>query len=231
MGPVSWPRFSPGTVTSGSAGWAGSTRRMSYPRAGASQSTSVASKRSRRPVAASRPGVSHRISPRIWGSEEAARQSPIDGDDGAGDVARGIRGEEADDVRHLLRLAKAPQRDRLEVRRARLALVRLGKACRLDPARRNRVDGDLLRPELARDRLRPADDARTDGIREREVLDRLAHRARFDVDHAPASAALELRPAELGQADRREQEQLDRALDLVVGQPDGGRSWRPAAVV
>ena len=45
------------------------------------------------------------------------------------------------------------------------------------------------------------------------------------------AAALELREAEPGQADRGEQEQLDGVLDLLVGEPDRRRPRRAAAVV
>src|SRR5439155_8914359 len=70
-----------------------------------------------------------------------------------------------------------------------------------------------------------------DRVREREVVDRLAHRARGDVDHPTVSAPLELGKAEPRQADGRDQEQLDRLLDLLVGQTGGGRPRRAAAVV
>ena len=42
----------------------------------------------------------------------------------------------------------------------------------LDLSGGDRVDGDLHRTDLARERLRPADHARADGVREHEVVDR-----------------------------------------------------------
>ena len=62
------------------------------------------------------------------------------------------------------------------------ARVDLADPLGVDAPRGDRVDGDPLRAELARERLRPPDHAGTDGVREREVVDRLAHGARGDVD-------------------------------------------------
>src|SRR4029453_11409643 len=107
---------------------------MSYPLAGASQSTSAATPRSKRPPTASRAGENHRIRARICASEEAARQSAVDRDDRPRDVVRRIGGEEAGDLRDLARLAEAAERDRLDVFGARLALERLGEPGGLDPA-------------------------------------------------------------------------------------------------
>jgi hypothetical protein len=135
------------------------------------------------------------------------------------DVAGGIRGEEAGDGADFPRLAEAAQRDHLEVLRPRLARVGLGEALGLDAAGGDRIDRDLLRPDLPRKCVGPSDDARPDGVRQREVVDRLAHRARLDVDHAPAAAPLQLGQAEAGQADGGEQQQFDSRLDLVVSEP------------
>src|SRR5207248_2506459 len=75
------------------------------------------------------------------------------------------------------------------------------------------------------------DHAGSDRVREREVVDGLTNRARLDVDDATVAAALKLWETELGQANDREQQQLDRLLDVVVGKPDRRAPRRPAAVV
>src|SRR4051812_43471729 len=99
---------------------------MSVPLAGKSQSTNAAAPSRKSPPAASRDGVNHRITPRICASEQAARQTAVDRDQRPGDVRGGVGGQEADDVRDLARVPEAPQRDRLEVLGAGLALERFG---------------------------------------------------------------------------------------------------------
>src|SRR6266487_4037815 len=91
----------------------------------------------------------------------------VDRYDRSRDVGRGVRREECDDPGHLVRLPEAPERDLLQVFGARLAgLVGLGEPRSLDSAGRDRIDGDLLRAELACHRLRPADHAGPDRVRE-----------------------------------------------------------------
>src|SRR5690349_284645 len=137
MGPGCGVFASFGTDTIGSTGWAGSTSLMSVPLSGSSQSTNAAAPRRKSPAAASRDGVNHRIGARICASEEAARQSAVDRDQCPGDVRGGVRGEEADDVRHFARLPETAQRDRFEVLGAGLALEGFRKALGLDLAGRD----------------------------------------------------------------------------------------------
>ena len=58
---------------------------------------------------------------------------------------------------------------------------------------RDRVDRDPVGADLAGEGLRPADDSWAHGVREREVVDRLAHRARRDVHDPSVPAAAQLR--------------------------------------
>jgi hypothetical protein len=86
-------------------------------------------------------------------------------------------------------------------------------------------------PDLPGEGVRPADHARADRVREREVVERLADGARLDVDHAPASTFAEMGEAEVRQSDGGEQQELDGALDVIVGEARGGCARRAAAVV
>ena len=95
----------------------------------------------------------------------------------------------------------------------------------------DRVDGHPVGADLAGERLRPADHSGAHRVREREVVDRIAHRARRDVHDASVSASAKLRQAEVGQADRREQQKLDGALHGLVGDLECGPARRAAAVV
>ena len=103
----------------------------------------------------------------------------------------------------------------------------LGEARGLDPARRDRVDGHPVGADLPGERLRPADDSRTDRVRERQVVERLPHRARLDVDHPSVARAAEVGETEVRQPERGEQEQLDGGFHglrvelgaLVLGGP------------
>ena len=142
-----------------------------------------------------------------------------------------VGAEERDDVADLARRAEAAERDRLQVGLGRAVRIHLADALGVDPAGRDRVDGDPLRAELARERLRPADHARADGVREREVVGGLLHGARGDVDDAARAAPLEMRQAEPRQPDDRDEQELDGRLDLLGGEPDRGRPRRPAGVV
>src|SRR5450759_2486940 len=100
----------------------------------------------------------------------------------AGDVAGGVGGEEGDHSGDLLRVAEAAGRDLCQVGVGRARLVELLEALGGDPAGRDRVDGDRLGAQLTRERLGPADQAGANGVREGEVLDRLAHGDGGDVD-------------------------------------------------
>ena len=94
----------------------------------------------------------------------------VDQDGRAGDVRGAVGGEEADDVAELARRAEPAERDLRELLRRRpVVAVELGHARRVDPPGRDAVDGDPVRPELARERLRPAGQAGPDRVREREV--------------------------------------------------------------
>ena len=78
--------------------------------------------------------------------------------------------------------------------------------------------------------LSQPDEPRADAAREREIVDRLLDRARRDRDHATVAARLEVRAAETDEPDRREQEQLRGALDLLVGGVERLRPRRAAGV-
>ena len=149
----------------------------------------------------------------------------------AGDVGGPVGGEEADDVAELARRADAPERDLGELRRGRpVGAVELGHARRVDPAGRDAVDGDAVRPELARERLRPAGDRRADRVREREVRRRLLHGRRGDADDAARLARSQVREAEAHEADGGQEQELERRLEALVGDL-GGRAGRRAARV
>ena len=132
--------------------------------------------------------------------------------------AAAVGGEEADDVADLARLAEPAQRDRLEVGRRRAVRVDLAQPLGVDPAGRDRVDGDAVRAELARECLQPADEAGADRVREREVR-RSAPCTELDViaTTRPWPLAREVRQAEPRRAGRGEQQQLDRVLDRLGG--------------
>src|SRR5436190_13129091 len=189
----------------------------------------------RNPAPAARASVSDRIALMVLAGfaplEEGPREAAVDGNHSAGHVTAAVRSQEADHVRDLLRPAEAAERDLLQIGRPRALRVDLHQPRRLDSAWGDRVDRDLLRPELARHGLRPADHPGPDCVREGEVVDRLTDRARGDVDDPAVPAPLELRPAQLGQAEHRKQQQLDGALDVLGGEPDGRTARRTAAVV
>ena len=97
---------------------------------------------------------------------------------------------------------------------------------------RDAVDGDPVRPELARERLRPADDARPDRVREREVVDRLADRARTSCSRsAPPRCARRCgrqRPVRRTTETSSSSTALSTSSRVELG---GGGAWRAAAVV
>src|SRR5207249_1123435 len=122
--------------------------------------------------------------------QEATREAAVEGNDGAGDVGGAIRAEERDEIADLTRRAEAPDGNRGELGLGHSFGRDLAYALRVDPAGRDRVDRDPERPELTCERLGPADDAGPNGVREREVVDGLAHGARTDVDDPAPAAAL-----------------------------------------
>src|SRR4029077_258873 len=97
----------------------------------------------------------------------------------------------------FLRPAEAAEWDRGHVLGARAVDERLGQTFGLYPAGCDRVDRNPVRADLAGKRLRPADHARAHRVRQREVVERLAHRARPDVDDPSVAAAAEVGEAEL----------------------------------
>src|SRR5439155_956639 len=109
--------------------------------------------------------------------------------------------------------------------------VDLRQSRRVDPPRGDRVDGHAVRADFPGKRLCPADHTGPHGIRESQVVDRLADRARRDVDDPAAPAPAEVWKTEVRQADRRDEEELDGVLDVLVRKVDGRRSRRAPAVV
>ncbi len=115
--------------------------------------------------------------------------------------------------------AEAPCRDLLEVAAGRsVGAVDRAQAVGVDPSRRDRVDGDPVRAELAGEGLQPADDARPHGVRERQVGERLAHRGRLDRDDPAAAALAQVREAAPDERHVGGEEQRDRLLDGLGGQ-------------
>src|SRR4051812_44348958 len=76
----------------------------------------------------------------------------------AGDVARGVGGEEDDRVGDLLRRGDAAERNAVLVVAANLGGVGDRVQRRVGRSRRECVDGDPVRPELDRERLRQPED-------------------------------------------------------------------------
>ena len=107
----------------------------------------------------------------------------------AGDVARGVRGEEDDRVGDLLRRGDAAERDAVLVVAAHLGRVGDRVQRRVGRPRREGVDGDPVRPELDGERLRQPEDPALRGHVRRQLRDRLHVDDRRDVDD-PAAAAL-----------------------------------------
>ena len=68
-------------------------------------------------------------------------------------------------------------------------------------------------PELAGERLQPADDAGPDRVREGEVREGLAHGGRLDRDDPAAPALAEVGKAGRDERDVRREEQRDGLLD------------------
>ena len=87
-----------------------------------------------------------------------------------------------------MRIAEAAEGDLSQVVVAGTRLVELLEALGRDPSGRDRVDGDSIGAELARQSLGPADETRPDGVRESKVVDRLANGAGGDVDDPPRLA-------------------------------------------
>ena len=86
--------------------------------------------------------------------EKRPGQAAVHGDERTRDVGGPIRSEEAHDVADLLGPPDAPDGDR-----ARILMPELADAGRVDQAGGDGVDGDAAQGELAREGLRPGDDA------------------------------------------------------------------------
>src|SRR5919197_446590 len=237
MPPPSWLGFASGTFTRPASGCALSGTSRNALELIVRRRTNATISRATPPTA-SRRGVTNRRNPftvlgglAADGSEERPREAAVHRNDRAGDVASALRREEADEVGDLLRSAQPAQRDRLEVDLARSLGVDLTYPLGIDASGSDRVDGDPFRADLPRERLRPADHARTDGVRQHKALDRLAHGARRDVDDAPVAALLEVGEAECGQPDDRQEQELDAALYRLGIRVDRRAAGWPAAVV
>src|SRR5262245_19259149 len=142
-GPVGGRR--PSTVTSGPTGRARSGRKM-YSLEGVSQRTRKTAASRATPAPTSRPGEAMRRT-----SEDAADQAAVHGYRRPADVRAAVGGEEADDVGDLARRAEAAQGDLGEVGLGRPGRIDLAQPLGVDPPGRDRVDGDPVRAELARE--------------------------------------------------------------------------------
>ena len=151
--------------------------------------------------------------------EQSSACAAVDRDQRAGDVAGRVGGEKGHDGGNFVRIADTTERDLRQVVAARARLVELFEALGRDPSGRDRVDSDSLRAELAGQRLGPADETGADGIREGEVVDRLADGARGDVDDPPRFATSQVGKAEVRQPDGGEEQQRDRILERLVVDP------------
>src|SRR5256885_1463389 len=105
-----------------------------------------------------RAGVKRRATPLkpTRRSEQRALKAAVDDERLTADVARPLGGQEAHDVAELLRLAPAAQRDVGQVVLPRPVRIELLETRRRDPSRRDAVDGNAPRAQLARQRLEPA---------------------------------------------------------------------------
>src|SRR5215204_4895979 len=86
-------------------------------------------------------------------SQQASGKPAVDPERSAGDVRGAVGGEEADDVADLARSPEAAERDRLQILLARPVGIDLLDPVGIDPAGRDGIDGDRLRPELTGRRL------------------------------------------------------------------------------
>ena len=164
-------------------------------------------------------------------SQQPAGEAAVDGDDGARHVRGAVGGEEHRDRRDLRRGAESAHGDLPEVALGRaVGAVHLPQPLGVDPARGDRVHGDPLRPELARQRLQPADDTRPHRVREGEVRERLPHRRGLDRDDASAAALTEMGQAPADQRHVRGEEERDGLLDRLRRHRRRRPGRRPAPV-
>ena len=108
--------------------------------------------------------------------------------------------------------------------------VQLAHAFGVDLAGRDRVDGDPVRSELARQGLEPADHPGPYRVREREPVDGLADGRRLDRDDAPVPARAEMRQAMADERHVRGEQERHRLLDRGRGQRRRLGGGRTAAV-
>src|SRR5437773_915853 len=155
-----------------------------------------------------------------WRSAEGALKegplrSAVDDDRLSADVGRARRGEKADDVPELARLAPAAKRDVGEHLGGRSFWVEVGQPIGGDAPGCDAVDRDATRSKLARERLQPAADGRPEGVGEREMLGGLLRGDGRDREDAPGRALLQLRQAKVHEANERLEHQLERLLERV----------------
>ena len=185
------PRRRPDRRSSTAAGWSSRAGTPSCSRAAACTPTSTAPSSPSRPLEQARRSASCPAyrSARSQGASHPA----VDGEHGAGDVARGGGEQEDGGTGELQRLAVAAQRD------VRLVLARRASSGRpaggvelgaaavgVDPPGQDRVDPDVARPELVGEGLGRSSPARAQPVGQRQALDRLAHRRRQHQDDRAA---------------------------------------------
>src|SRR5213593_32033 len=173
--------------------------------------------------------------------QHGSHEPAVDEHRGAGDVAGPARGEERDEVGHLLGLADTSHRGLgRSLREPRLhgdadlpgARRDVGQhALGEDRARTHVVHEDAVASDFVREALREGHHAHARGAGEREVRDRLIDGAREDVDDATAAGLLQMGHG-LPRHPREEQQRaLHRGGPLLLGGGVGASQRRPAGVV
>src|SRR4051794_34260522 len=99
-----------------------------------------------------------------WTSEEGLLQAAVDDECLARDVASALRGDEADDVAELARVAPAAEGDLAQCLLGRPLRIEIFEARRLDAPGRNAVDRDSARTELVCERLEIAVQRGAEGV-------------------------------------------------------------------
>src|SRR3989454_3429054 len=160
--------------------------------------------------------------------EDPAVQAAINLCDDSRDVGRPVRGEERNQIGDLLRRAHATHRDLLQYGRLyvldstalllRPRAVQLNRPVCRDPPRSDTVHANPVFCDLPRERLQSADDPEAEGVREDEIVDRLAHGHREDRDHGSAAALPHRGQAGADEPDGALERQLPAFRPLVVGQ-------------
>src|SRR5579871_34514 len=160
-------------------------------------------------------------------SPDAFHDAAVNRNAGAGDVGGLARGEEGHQRGQFFWFAEPPQRDVLfdaldgffdaDAKLLGGALAQGTLAIRQDAAGDDVVDGDVIWPQLLRERFCQADHARADAVGEGQPLNWLAHRGRDEVDDASAALLAQMRKRGVDEPDDAHQVEVKRLLPLLFG--------------